>query len=156
MVLCRDLPKRALVLCKPSVYDWPDTLASLSSNIPNETELKKYRKQIFDLLNDTYRESDIALLWIDNPEGPRIREEASHCYVDLGAGEPETLASLFPSDDWLQSYVTNKLRAHVFYTGSEKARKHVADVAKGVFKEEFDITLKPEACTLAHLPSDDF
>ena len=57
--------------------------------------------QIFELLEDPYKKAGIELLWIDNPEGPRIQEEALHCYVDLGAGEPETLASLFPSDDWL-------------------------------------------------------
>ncbi len=151
MIIYRNLPKRSLVLCKPSVYDWPDTLASLSSNIPNEEVLRKYRQQIFDDLDATYKESNVELLWIDNPQGPRIQEEALHCYVDLGAGEPETLASLFPSDDWLRSYVTNKLRAHVFYTGSEEARKQVAIVSERFFKEEFNITIKPQAYTLAHL-----
>jgi len=151
MILNRDLPKRALVLCKPTVEDWPDTLSALSSNIPDEVELRKYRKQIFDDLDETNKRWGIELLWIDNPEGPQIHEEARHCYIDLGSGQPETLASLFPSDDWLRSYVTNKLRAHVFYVESEDARNQVARLASELLKKEFGIIVKPEALSLAHL-----
>lgn len=150
-ILNRDIPKRALVLCKPTVEDWPEALSALSSNIPDELVLRAYRRQIFDRLEDSHKGWGMELLWIDNPEGPRIQEEASHCYIDLGSGKPETLSTLFPSDDWLRSYVTNKLRAHVFYADDENARKQVARIAQELLATEFGINVKPEAWTLAHL-----
>lgn len=150
-IINRNLPKRALVMCKPTVENWPDAISALSSNIPDQIELRKYRKQIFNQLPKPHDQWGIEILWIDNPPGPRIQEEASHCYIDLGSGKPETLSSLLPSDDWFRSYITNKLRAHVFYDNDESARKQVAAIACALFKEEFDIIVKQEAWTLAHL-----
>lgn len=150
-ILTRNLPKRALVLSKPTVEEWTEALSALSSNIPDQAELHRYRDEIFKGLGSPNNKWGIELLWIDNPQGPRIQEEASHCYIDLGSGKPETLSSLMPSADWLRSYVTNKMRAHVFYDEDPDARKQAASLASILFKEEFDIVVKPEALTLSHL-----
>lgn len=91
------------------------------------------------------------LLWIDVPTGPDIDEDAQHSFVDLGRSDPDTLAKVFPTDDWLKSYEANKLTIHVFYVDDREARQAAAFAARDVLKEEFEIELKDTAFTLAKL-----
>ena len=152
----RDIIKRSLVICKPSVATtptWPDASRKLSPYVTNPKRLKEDREKIVTKLrSENKTKIEEAYFWIDVPKSPEVDETAQHFFVSIAGEEPQPLANLFPCDDWLRSYATNKLTAHVFCPDNDELRKKVADVSEKFIFTEFGIKLDGKrARQLAHV-----
>ena len=155
----RDLPKRALVISSRTA----------DSGLENFTRLKRHPKRVAilaELRRDVMEELTLKApghgleehdLIIDMPEEPSLREARQTAILT----PDESLAILdeyFPSGGWLETYVSNKWRAHVFCRdGANGLRLKVAKAARDVFGRDDGLHLKlsDEAFIQAHLaPAD--
>jgi len=138
-ILDRRLLKRALVISRSTIQT--PTLPLLPElHILREQgpqAVRELRDQIHSALPQSHRRG-VRHLWIDIPPPPKIDEDANNCWVLLD-GEPKPLSSIFPSADWLRSYVANKWRAHVFYVSEREARRVAHGVAAQVLQDRFGL-----------------
>ena len=94
-------------------------------------------------------QTTISDLWIEIPESPDVDEEAQRCPIILAPGRVTPLSEQMPADDWVRSYVANKLRGHVFYDADHGRREQVAEVATEVLVQDYGIELTSLARELA-------
>ena len=124
-------------------------LQILAAELKNPTEHQELRDKVFNAL-PSWARTNPSDLWIDLPNPPDVDKEAQLCPVILAPGHVEALSALMPADDWVRSYVANKLRGHVFYDQDRCKREQVASAAGQVIRDEYGIKLRlPLARSLA-------
>jgi uncharacterized protein len=149
-ILNRRLLQRCLVLDRNTVEPGSRTkFESAAMLLRNRVERIEFRDRLAaSLPND--RPWNAASLWIDLPRPPDVDQEAAQCLVELAPDVVANLSELMPADDWVRSYVANKLRGHIFYAPVLADRAVVASRAEELLAEEpYRVRLKPLARRLA-------
>ena len=142
-LLNRELLKRCLVLTPNYIVKDPELrledLLRLSDEYPKRTrqeQTNELRQFIWDELPKEHRTS-FRDLWVDLPKPPNIDKDVDRCWIDIGTEWLAPLREFFPYGEWLDTYESNKLKGHVFYTDDLTCRKKVNEVAKTVFRDVF-------------------
>lgn len=142
----RVLWKRALILDRTTLQEESWTkFNALRSRLESSIDR---RDEFLDLIYNSVpavAQKGRHKLWIDFPRPPSVDREAQHSVVRLGGGRIADLSEVAPHiDDWVRTYVVNKMKRHIFYDGEFDARQHVASVAERVLWDRHRIRLDPD------------
>jgi HD superfamily phosphohydrolase len=152
----RRLFKRALVISRATVekesmdfFDY-DTIKTLSLGLKEcDNNLRKLAKEICDTAGNP---CDELYVWVDLPKLPPIGS-ADDTYINEGTiTKPHfaKLKSLFPVDDWAEDHAEHKWKGYVFFPNEEETREKIAEAAKAVLEQKFNIRLNSLSIELSH------
>jgi uncharacterized protein len=142
----RRLLKRALIISRPTTkekdVDRFDDLLNLSED---HAECRRIAEKIWDKSGKVCGKQEIFL---DLPKRPNFSAaDDTYIYhddpVQTQHTKPITLNSLLKLGSWSEQYVKHRYRGHVFCPPEH--REKVADAAKEILQEEFDVEFSPEA-----------
>jgi len=142
----RNLLKRCLQIEKTTVTPESRPKIPLLAGSVRQRQ-KQLRAKIFERL-PSHNQTHLSDLWVDFPKPPDVDEEAHACPVILSAGTVSPLSDLMPADNWVRSYVANKLKGHVFYDADIANRRAAGEAAQSVFGETFGVECVSAARTL--------
>jgi len=140
--LNRELFKRALVISADTVVDPEKSpgYEKFKSLVEKPKELKDLRRELVEALNRKYSIHDI---WIDLPQTLTF-EDASMARIQDEKGELKYLGDIFPIDEWLTAYGSNKWKGYVFCPPGEKERNEVGRKAAELLSDKYHFSLKLE------------
>ncbi len=150
-LLNRELLKRCLVLTANYTVKDPELrlhdLLTLKDEYPKRQRqelVTNLRQFIWDELPKEYQTS-FNDLWVDLPKPPNIDKDVEPCWIDVGTEWLVPLREFFPYAEWFDTYVSNKLKGHVFYIPDNDHRKAVNKAAKTVFRDALSLKFDPRA-----------
>ncbi|VVB93499.1 HD domain protein [uncultured archaeon] len=148
--LCKRLKsrqtfKRCLVIASKTVKDESQNqLFDVLKYSEHPIEIRGLNKVLAERIGNDCTEYDVA---IDLPMTPKLGETQQKI-IKIG-GEFKALKEIFPQKGWLESYMANKWKGHIF--ASDKYRDKACKEGKALFEEIFDIKFKETAETDAKI-----
>jgi len=159
-LLYRRLFKRALTICKDTIKDSDKSLGyqdlqKLTQRLPeSHRQLRELARQIWETAAKPCLPEEI---WVDLPHFPPTHE-ADETFVSYPSGksgenqgDPELrrLTSVFPAAQWVDLYVKNKWKGHVFCPPDCQAAVSVA--ARSVIEAEYGLQFNEWTNLLCHI-----
>ncbi|VVB52031.1 HD domain protein [uncultured archaeon] len=149
--LCKQLKnrqtfKRCLVISprtlEPDKYQ--NQFDSFLSYAESPKMIRELNKELAERIGNECTEFDVA---IDLPETPRLGETQQKI-IKMG-NDLVPLTDIFPYSGWLQSYMSNKWKGHIF--ASDDYRKKASVEGKAMLEEKFEFKFNENAITDAKI-----
>jgi len=145
----RRLWLKALVISSGTVDKNMDNISRLVENDEYRQDiLDGLRKEIHSRIPDNLKGTVYDIV-VDFPKLAPVREATLQKVVLQPNSEVVSLNSLFPTHDWLQTYVANKWKGHVFCP--EHLQREVHDAAIKVLETRLDVKFNSLATELANI-----
>ena len=114
----------------------------LRSEFPSEIRLMN--KELAERIGDGCTEFDVAF---DLPKTPKLGETSQEI-IKIG-NEFIALKKVFPEKDWLESYMANKWKGHIF--AIDKYRERACEAGKALLEDKFKIKFNESAINEAKI-----
>ena len=108
------------------------------------SKIRQINKKLAERIGDGCTEFDVAF---DLPKTPKLGETSQEI-IKMGK-EFIALKKVFPEKDWLESYMANKWKGHIF--ANEKYRKKASLEGKALLEEEFKMKFNETAINEAKI-----
>lgn len=148
--ICKDLKerrtlKRSLVITNSTINkDGNFGFQQILKRSENPSILRDYNKVLAERIGCDCTEYDVA---IDLPDTPKLGETHERL-IKLGK-EFYPLKKFFPQEEWIESYIANKWRGHIF--ANEQYRTKANEQGKIYLEEEFGIVFNEDATKWAKI-----
>lgn len=154
----RRLLKRALIISKTTVedgsskelFEYSALKRFCNECYAKDPELRNLAKKIWE---DSGKPCRLEQIWVDLPKTPPVGT-ADDTYVNKGTFKSPDyvkLKKIFSVDDWAHNYVEHNWRGHVFCPEDRGIRKKVANSAKKILEEEFNVKFNDSAVKLCKI-----
>ena len=143
----RQLWLKALVISSNTVDKNMDNVTRVVESEDRQDILDGLRKEIYSRIPD-HLKGTVYDIVVDFPKWAPLNEAALHVVLQPG-GKVDTLNSLFPTHDWLQTYVEKKWKGHVFCP--EHMQCEVNKAAIEVLESRLEVKFNNLATDLANL-----
>ena len=144
----RKLWLKALVISSKTIDKNMDNITRVIESKDRQAILNGLRSEIYSRVPDGLKGTVYGIV-VDFPKWAPLNEAALHVVLQPDGKSVDTLNSLFPAHDWLQTYVEKKWKGHVFCP--EYMQCAVNEAAIKVLESKLEVKFNNLATDLASL-----
>ena len=108
------------------------------------SEIRELNRELAEIIGDGCTEFDVAF---DLPETPKLGETSQEI-IKIG-DEFISLRKVFPEKDWLERYMANKWKGHIF--ANDDYREKACEAGKALLEDKFRIKFNDRAISEAKI-----